>query len=111
MTDQTNIIIPYKHPRTGSYLAADVDGHGVRELEGVEEGVRDDGGPGVRARDLHELGDHLGPQHAPVLVAQVDGPRVLGEGGAGLDTHVELSCGQTQHGRWILIDSIIYIIY
>ena len=80
-----------------TYLAADVDGHGVRELEGVEEGVGDDGGPGVRARDLHELGDHLGAQHAAVLVAQVDGPRVLGEGGAGLDPHVELACGQTQH--------------
>jgi len=30
-----------------SHLASDVDGHGVGELEGVEEGVGDDGGPGV----------------------------------------------------------------
>mgnify|MGYP001192777261 CR=1 FL=1 len=74
-----------------SYLAPDVDGHGVGELEGVEEGVGDDRGPGVRPGDLHELGDHLGPEDAPVLVAEVDGPRVLGEGGAGLDPHVKLA--------------------
>ena len=74
-----------------AYLAPNVDGHGVGELEGVEEGVGDDSGPGVRAGYLHELGDHLGPEDAAVLVAQVDGPRVLGEGGAGLDPHVKLA--------------------
>ena len=54
-----------------------MDGHGVWELEGVEEGVGDDGGPGVRASDLHELGDHLGAQDAPVLVRQKDRTGVL----------------------------------
>ena len=74
-----------------TYLAPDVDGHRVGELEGVEEGVGDDRGPGVRPRDLHELGDHLGPEDAAVLVAQVDGSRVLCEGGTGLDPHVKLA--------------------
>ncbi len=30
-----------------SHLASDVDSHGVGELEGMEEGVGDDGGPGI----------------------------------------------------------------
>ena len=38
----------------------------------MEEGVGDDGGPRVGPGDLHELADHLGPQDAPVLVAQLD---------------------------------------
>ena len=76
---------------TVAYLAPNVDGHGVGELEGVEEGVGDDRGPGVCPGDLHELGDHLGPEDAPVLVAEVDWSRVLGEGGAGLDPHVKLA--------------------
>ena len=42
-----------------AYLAPDVDGHGVGELEGVEEGVGDDGRTAVCAGDLHQLGDHL----------------------------------------------------
>lgn len=74
-----------------THLAPDVDRHRIGELEGVEEGVGDDGGPGVCAGDLHELGDHLGSEDAAVLVAQVDGSRVLCEGGAGLDPHVKLA--------------------
>ena len=46
----------------------DLHGHAVRELEGVEEGVGDHGGPGVGAPHLHELGDHLGPEYAAVFV-------------------------------------------
>ena len=68
-----------------------MDSHGVGELEGVEEGVGDDGGPRVGPGDLHELGDHLRSEDAAVLVAQVDGPGVLREGGAGLDPHVKLA--------------------
>ncbi len=37
------------------YLASNVDCHGVRELEGVEESVSDDCGPRVCAPHLHEL--------------------------------------------------------
>ena len=74
-----------------TYLTPYVDSHGVGELEGVEEGVGDDRCPGVRPGDLHELGDHLWPEDAAVLVAQVDGSRVLCEGGAGLDPHVKLA--------------------
>ena len=59
----------------------------------MEESVGDDGGPGVRPGDLHELADHLGAEDAAVLVAQLDRLRVLGVCGAGLDPHVELSCG------------------
>ena len=55
-----------------THLATDVDRHRIGELESVEEGVGDDGGPGVRAGDLHELGDHLGPEDAAVLVRQLD---------------------------------------
>ena len=77
---------------TVAYLASDVDGHGVGELEGVEEGVGDDGGSAVSRSHLHELGEHFGTEDAPVLVRQLDGadsPSVAGF--AGLDPHVELS--------------------
>ena len=50
--------------------------------------------PGVSSSNLHELADHLGSQDASMLITQVDGARVVSEGGAGLDPHVELSCEQ-----------------
>ena len=37
--------------------------------------------------DLHELADHLGPEDAAVLVAQLDGLRVLGVCRAGLESN------------------------
>ena len=42
-----------------SHLALYVHRHRVRELEGVEESVGDDGCPRVRSGNLHELADHL----------------------------------------------------
>ena len=75
----------------GSCLASNVDSHGVRELECVEEGVGDDGGPGVGASHLHELGDHLGPEDAAVLVGQLDRTVPVVGRLAGLHPHVELA--------------------
>ena len=74
-----------------THLAPDLNGHGVGELEGVEEGVGDDGGAGVRGAHLHELGDHLGAQDAPVAVAQLDGTVLVVRGLARLDPHVEFA--------------------
>ena len=72
-------------------LAFDLYGHCVRELECVEECVGDDRGPRVRGAHLHKLGDHLGPEDAPVLVTQLD-RTVLGVGGlARFHAHVELA--------------------
>ena len=75
-----------------AHLALYVNSHRVREFEGVEEGVGDDRGAGVRAGDLHELADHLGSEDTAVLIAELDGPRVLSHRRARLDPHVELSC-------------------
>ena len=57
----------------------------------MEEGVRDDRGPGVRGSHLHELRDHLGPEDAAVGVAQLDGPVAVVGGLAGFHAHVELT--------------------
>ena len=57
----------------------------------MEEGVGDDGGAGVRGAHLHELGDHLGAQDAPVAVAQLDGTVLVVRGLARLDPHVEFA--------------------
>ena len=48
--------------------------------------------PRVGACDLHELANHLRPQHTAVLIAQIYRARVVCEGRAGLDPHVELPC-------------------
>ena len=48
--------------------------------------------PRVGACDLHELANHLRSQHTAVLIAQINRAGVLCEGGAGLDSHIELSC-------------------
>ena len=77
-------------------LAADLDGHRVGELEGVEEGVGDDGGARVRRAHLHELGEHLLAEHAAVLVRERDGPVAPVGRLARLDPHVELACKQMQ---------------
>ena len=73
-------------------LAADLDGHRVGELEGVEEGVGDDGGARVRRPHLHELGEHLLAEDAAVLVGERDGPVAPVRRLARLDPHVELAC-------------------
>ena len=48
--------------------------------------------PRVGACDLHELANHLRSQHTAVLITQINRAGVLCEGGAGLDSHIELSC-------------------
>ena len=53
--------------------------------------IGSDVSPGVSSSNLHELADHLGSQDAPMLITEVDGARVVREGGAGLDSHVKLS--------------------
>ena len=73
------------------YLALHMNGHGIRELEGVEECVGDHGGPGVRPGNLHKLGDHLGPQDTAMLVRQLDRTRVLRLSRAGLHSHVKFT--------------------
>jgi len=76
---------------TDLHLALDVHTQGVRELEGMEEGVGDHGGPLVGRTGLQEAGDHLGSQHATELIRQVDHmTRSIG-GHAGLYAHVELT--------------------
>lgn len=79
--------------RGGTDLALDVNAQGVGELERVEEGVGDDGGPVVGAPGLEEPADHLGPEDAAELVAQLDGVAPAVGCDAGLDPHVELACG------------------
>ncbi len=70
----------------------DLHRHGIWELEGVEEGVGDDRCPGVGRPHLHEAGEHLGPEHAPVAVGEADGAVAVVSCVAGLDAHVELAC-------------------
>ena len=77
-------------------LAADLDGHRVGELEGVEEGVGDDGGARVGRAHLHELGEHLLAEDAAVLVRERDGPVAPVRRLARLYPHVELACKQMQ---------------
>ena len=76
---------------TTTYLASDVDRHGVWELEGMEECVGDNSGPGVSPSDLHKLTDHLWSQDTAMLVTQINRSGVLGEGATRLNTHVKLS--------------------
>ena len=57
----------------------------------MKEGVGDHSGPGVGSGNLHELGDHLGPEDAAMLVGQQYGPGVLSLGRAGLDPHVKFT--------------------
>ena len=49
----------------------EVDVHGVRELEGLEVGVRDHGGRGAEVLDLLEAGHDLGPSYAADLVDEL----------------------------------------
>lgn len=65
---------------------------GVGELERVEEGVGDYGGPVVGAPSLQEPADHLGPENAPELVAQLYRVTSTVRRDARFDPHVELSC-------------------
>ena len=85
-----------------AHLALYVYSHGVREFERVEESVGDDRGAGVGAGDLHEFADHLWSEHAAVLVAQMDGPRVLGHRRARLDPHVKLSCNKVMQYTFLV---------
>ena len=74
-----------------SHLASDVDCHGIGELEGVEEGVGDDGGAGIGASHLVKLGNHFGTEDTSVLVGQLDRTVPIVGCLAGLDSHVELA--------------------
>jgi hypothetical protein len=74
-----------------SHLASDVDGHGIGELEGVEEGVGDDGGSGIGAPHLVKLGNHFRTEDTSVLVGQLDRTVPIVGCLARLDPHVELA--------------------
>ena len=75
-----------------AYLAANVDRHGVWELEGVKKCVGNDGRPAIRAPHLHEFGEHFGTQDAAVLVRKLDGAhRPCVAGLAGLHPHIEFT--------------------
>ena len=80
-------------------LAADLDGHRVGELEGMEEGVGDDGGARVRRPHLHELGEHLLAEDAAVLVGERDGTVAPVRSLARLYAHVELACNSTEKSQ------------
>ena len=66
----------------------------VRELERVEEGVGNDRRPIVGAPCLQESADHLWPEHAAELVAQLYRVSTAVRGHARLHTHVELPCDE-----------------
>ena len=78
--------------RIRSHLALYVHCHRVRELEGVEESVSDDGCPRVSPGNLHELADHFGAEDAAMFIAQLDRLRILCIRRAGLHSHVKLTC-------------------
>lgn len=80
------------------HLALDVHAERVRELEGVEEGVRDDGGAVVGALRLQEPADHLRAEDAAVLVRQLDHVGAAVARHARLHPHVELAWGRTDKG-------------
>lgn len=74
------------------HLAPDVHAERVRELERVEERVRDHRRPFVRRARLQEPTDHLRPEHAPLVVRQLyDVAAAVGRG-ARFYPHVELAC-------------------
>jgi len=74
-------------------LAVNVHAERVRELERVEKGVRDDGGPFVGGARLEEPADHFGTQHTTAFVRQLDHVAAAAVAGrARLDPHVELAC-------------------
>lgn len=74
------------------HLALDVNAERIRELESVEKGVGNDGGPLVRSFSLEESADHFRAQYAAVFVGKLDDmPRAV-RGGARLHSHVEFSC-------------------
>lgn len=74
------------------YLALDVHAQRVRELERVEEGVSDDRCPIVRAPRFQESTDHLRPEYASELVAQLYRVSTTVRGHARLHAHVEFPC-------------------
>ena len=77
-------------------FAAYLNGHRVGELEGVKEGVRDDGGTRVCRAHFHELGEHLLAEDAAVLVGERDRPVAPVRRLARFHPHVELACNEIQ---------------
>lgn len=73
------------------YLAPDVHAERVRELERVEKRVRDHRRPFVRRPRLQEPADHLRPQHAPLVVRQLNHVAAPVGSGAGFHSHVEFA--------------------
>ena len=68
----------------------EVNLHAIRELEGLEVGVGQDGGTGTKVLNLGELGHELGSGDAALLVNQLNGSTFSVVSHAVTDQHVEL---------------------